>query len=110
MAEFYIIPECYVDTNLIETLAPTPKGYNHQKGCNNVVKVMKEKLTDKFAVGIVDKDKRQISYVDEFEEITHTDSLYFYKHPDKAHFLIMIAPAVDCFILKCALESNVNIA
>ena len=53
MAELYIIPECYVDTNLIETLVPTAKGYNHQKGCNNVVKVMKEKLSDKFAVGIV---------------------------------------------------------
>lgn len=34
MAELYIIPECYVDTNLIETLVPTAKGYNHQKGCN----------------------------------------------------------------------------
>ena len=44
MAELYIIPECYVDTNLIETLVPTAKGYNHQKGCNNVVKVMKEKF------------------------------------------------------------------
>ena len=100
MAELYIIPECYVDTNLIETLVPTAKGYNHQKGCNNVVKVMKEKLSDKFAVGIVDKDKRQVSYVNEFEEIGHTDSLYFYKHPDKAHFLIMIDPAVDRFIIK----------
>ena len=57
MAELYIIPECYVDTNLLETLVPTAKGYNHQKGCNNVVKVMKEKLADEFAVGIVDKDK-----------------------------------------------------
>lgn len=108
MAELYIIPECYVDTNLIETLVPTAKGYNHQKGCNNVVKVMKEKLSDKFAVGIVDKDKRQVSYVNEFEEIGHTDSLYFYKHPDKAHFLIMIDPAVDRFILKCAKEEKVE--
>jgi hypothetical protein len=102
MAELYIIPECYVDTNLLETLVPTAKGYNHQKGCNNVVKVMKEKLADEFAVGIVDKDKRQIRYVDEFEEVGHTDSLFFYKHPDKAHYLVMISPAVDGFILKCA--------
>ena len=90
MAELYIIPECYVDTNLLETLVPTAKGYNHQKGCNNVVKVMKEKLADEFAVGIVDKDKRQIRYVDEFEEVGHTDSLFFYKHPDKAHYLVMM--------------------
>ena len=102
MAELYIIPECYVDTNLLETLVTTAKGYNHQKGCNNVVKVMKEKLADEFAVGIVDKDNRQNRYVDEYEEVGHTDSLFFYKHPDKAHYLVMISPAVDGFILKCA--------
>lgn len=108
MAELYIIPECYVDTNLLETLVPTAKGYNHQKGCNNVVKVMQMKLTNDFAVGIVDKDKRQIRYVDEFKELAHTSSLYFYKHPDKAHYLIMIFPAVDSFILKCAEEKEID--
>lgn len=109
MAELYIISECYVDTNLLETLVPTSKGYNHQKGCNNVVKTMQMKLTNDFAVGIVDKDKRQIRYVDEFKEIAHTDSLYFYKHPEKAHYLIMISPAVDRFILKCAEEKAIEI-
>lgn len=108
MAELDIIPECYIDTNLLETILPTAKGYNHQKGCNNVVKVMKEKLKEKFAVGIVDKDKRQIRYVDEFEEIGHTESLFFYKHPEKPHFIIMISPAMDNFILKCASEEKVS--
>lgn len=108
MAELYIIPECYVDTNLLETLVPTAKGYNHQKGCNNVVRIMQNKLANEFAVGIVDKDKRQVRYVDEFEEIGHTDSLFFYKHPEKAHYLIMISPAVDGFILKCAEEKHVE--
>ena len=63
---------------------------------------MKEKFADEFAVGVVDKDKRQIRYVDEFEEVAHTDSLFFYKHPDRAHYLVMVSPAVDGFILKCA--------
>ena len=39
-----IIPECFVDTNLIETLIPPISQYNHQKGCGTVTKVMKEKL------------------------------------------------------------------
>ena len=50
----------------------------------------------------------RIHNVNEFAEIGHTDSLYFYKHPDKAHFLIMIDPAVDRFILKCAKEEKVE--
>ncbi|MBD3589057.1 hypothetical protein [Bacteroides sp. GM023] len=108
MAELYIIPECFIDTNCIETLVPTPQGYNHQKGCNTVVKTMQEKLKDSFAIGIVDKDKKQVKYVEEFEEVAHSESLYLYKHPSKPHFLIMIYPAMDSFILKCASETNVT--
>lgn len=39
----FVIPECYIDTNLVETLA-CPGGYNHQKGCNQVAKIMREKF------------------------------------------------------------------
>ena len=62
MIDLSIIPECYVDTNLIETIVPTVKGYNHQKGAGTVTRLMQSKLKDKFAVGIVDKDKKQCRY------------------------------------------------
>ena len=109
MAELYIIPECFIDTNCIETLVPTPQGYNHQKGCNTVVKTMQEKLKDSFAIGIVDKDKKQVKYVEEFDEVAHSESLYLYKHLSRPHFLIMIYPAMDSFILKFASETNFTI-
>ncbi|KAA6341938.1 hypothetical protein EZS27_010294 [termite gut metagenome] len=105
--DFCIIPECYIDTNLIETLLSI-KRCNHQKGCNNVVKIMKGKLKGDFAVGIVDNDKKKIQYVEEFEEICKTDSLCLYKHPDKPHYLIMISPAVDAFILKKSCKAGVR--
>jgi hypothetical protein len=106
--DFCIIPECYIDTNLIETLVPPLKGYNHQKGCNNVAKTMKEKLNKEFALGIVDNDKKQVTYAEEFEEVCKTNSLALYKHPDKPHYLIMISPAVDAFILKSSLKAGVR--
>ncbi|KAA6348912.1 hypothetical protein EZS27_003623 [termite gut metagenome] len=106
--DFCIIPECYIDTNLIETLVPPLKGYNHQKGCNNVVKTMKEKLNKEFALGIVDNDKKQAAYTKEFKKVCKTDSLALYKHPDKPHYLIMISPAVDAFILKSSLKAGVR--
>lgn len=109
MNELAIIPECYIDTNLIETLVPPKKGYNHQKGCNTVANIMKGKLKDRFALAIIDKDKKEISYLKECNEITHTTSLYLYKHRTKPHYIIQIAPAVDKFILKCAEETNVSI-
>lgn len=45
----FIIPECYIDTNLVETLVCSG-GCNHQKGCNQVAKVMQEKFADRFAI------------------------------------------------------------
>lgn len=70
----YILPECYIDTNLVETLV-FHAGCNHQKGCNQVCKVMQEKFPDRFAVGIIDADKRRPSYINEFQEIASSEHL-----------------------------------
>jgi hypothetical protein len=45
-----IMPECFADTLLIETLVPSETGYNHQMGCFKVEGEMKfGKLKDRFA-------------------------------------------------------------
>lgn len=48
MKDLDIIPECYIDTNLIETILNTKgcytEGVNHQKGCNTVVKTMNDPI------------------------------------------------------------------
>lgn len=45
--ENHVLPECYVDTNLVNTILG--KSCNHQKGCPTVFKVMNERLKDTFA-------------------------------------------------------------
>ncbi len=98
-----IIIECFVDTCLIETLVATVTGYNHQKGCNNVTKQMQERLSDEFALGIVDKDKRELEYLNMFTEVKRfNDTLFLHKHKTKSHYIIQIAPAVEKFILDSA--------
>lgn len=73
--DWHIVPECYIDTNLAEYLLDS-HGVNHQKGCNAVAKKMMESnLKDQFSIGIIDNDKRQHSYVNEFTEIAHTKEL-----------------------------------
>lgn len=103
-----IVPECYVDTNLTETLT----GFicNHQKGCPAVAKQMKEKMQDRFALGIIDKDKRKVSYADEFELLAKNDSLELLKHPQKPHYIIYIKPAVERFIFKAVEELNLKLS
>ena len=102
-----IIPECYADTLLIETLVPTKKGYNHQHNCFKVEATMKG--LNSFALGIIDKDKKQIKYLDEFEikdEVKGDLILWQHKDLKKHHWIIQICPALERLILKiCEAES-----
>lgn len=103
----FIIPECYIDTNLVETLVFSG-GCNHQKGCNQVAKVMKEKFADRFAVGIIDADKRRPGYLYEFSKIACSLHLSVFKHSSRPHFIILVYPAADGFILSCAEFSGIK--
>jgi hypothetical protein len=111
MMDKHIIPECYIDTTLVETLVPTKSGYNHQKGCNNVVKIMIEKkeLSDGFALGIVDEDKKILKYISEFRVIADEAGLKLLKHTKKHHYIIYIVPAVEKWILENAKEVNIDL-
>ncbi len=109
---FDFISECFIDTNLVETLLEA-NGHtfaiNHQKGCNNVSKIMIDKFKDRFAVGIIDKDKKEPTYVKQVEEICASEHLRLLKHKDRCHFLIEIHRASEDFILNCAKETNISI-
>ncbi len=112
MMDFSIIPECYIDTNLVETIVPpAKKGYNHQKGCGTVTRLMQGKLKDKFAVGIVDKDKKELKYAGEFVEIGNTGDMQLLRHQkhDIHHYLIFLNPAVETWILNAAKSAGVSL-
>jgi len=109
MNGFAIIPECYIDTCLTETITSCFDRFNHQKGCGTVSKVMREKFNDNFALGIIDKDKNKIPYLQEFDLIASKDSLYLYKHRTNHHYIIQIAPAIEKFFLKAAKEKDIDI-
>ena len=105
-----IIPECYIDTNLIETLVPN-KGYNHQKGCGTVTKVMKERFSDSFALAIIDKDKKEVDYLNEFAELFNCNGvLYLYQHKSRPHYIIQICPAIEKFILVSSKSAGVSLS
>ncbi len=104
---FEIIPECYVDTNLIGYLV---KGeVNHQKGCNHVACAM-QKASQQFRVGIIDDDKRKNKYVDEFQIIAQLSNLELRKHPNRHHYFIIVKKAAEDFILNVAHNSGVNLS
>ncbi len=106
--ENIVVPECYADTNLMNIL--TGKKCNHQKGCATVCKTLDEKLKDQFAVAIIDKDKRQPMATQKYVEIGHTDSLIVCKHEDRPHYLILINPAIEGFVLQAVVELGINMS
>jgi hypothetical protein len=108
--DLHVIPECYIDTKLVKIAAPPQARYNHQKGCSNVVKIMQEKLPDQFALGIIDRDKKILAYVEQFTVMYDVpDTLQLLKHPNKHHYLILICPAIEKWIMLNADEAGMNL-
>lgn len=103
--------ECFADTLLIETLLPTKKGYNHKSNCFEVEKAMKfGDLKDRFAVGIIDNDKKQIKYLEEFEKQDQvSNALFLWAHKTKKQFIIQISPALESLILHICNQGEIDL-
>lgn len=81
-----IMPECFIDTTLVASLLDARVSHKHS--CNEVIKEMeKGTYKDRFAVGIIDNDKRPLTYTKEFEEIGQTENLTFLKHKQKHQYI-----------------------
>ena len=106
--ENIVVPECYVDTNLMNVLLN--KSCNHQKGCATVCKTLDVSLSDQFAIAVIDKDKKEPKALELFEQIGESEHIIVCKHQTKPHYLIQLKPAIEVFILDAATELNVNLA
>lgn len=104
--EHQILPECYIDTNLVNTLVG--KSCNHQKGCPTVFKVMNERFKDSFALGVIDKDKREPKAIESFLFLCNNEYIYLYKHVTRPHYIIQVSPAEEVFILHAAEELGIH--
>lgn len=96
-----IMPECYIDSTLVKSLLDAE--VNHKHSCTEVSREMeKGHYKDAFAVGIIDNDKRKLSYIEnDFIKIGQTDNLTFLKHKDKQHYVIKVGKehkAMETFI------------
>lgn len=104
-----IIPECYADTNLVQTLLHI-KGANHQKSCSQVTRELQTKYKDKFAIGIIDLDKQQSDYARECITIAFSNELSVCRHPNSHHYLIKFNNVLESFIINCAKEVKVDLS
>ncbi|HRI00674.1 MAG TPA: hypothetical protein PK006_06445 [Saprospiraceae bacterium] len=114
----HIMIECYTDTLLIEGLVkPRKNGYNHKRNCFEVEKEFREtnnkkgKFKDDFALGIIDKDKKTVAYINEMELLDKIENeIYLFGHKLKKHFIIQLAPALETWLINRCKESNINMS
>ena len=107
--EANILTECFVDTLIAQIILYPKKDYNHQKGCNNVLKRIREKFADKAAFGIIDDDKTVTNFNAFLLLKKHNEHLAIYKHSDKPHYIIKIGKAIENFIFHCAEQCNISL-
>jgi hypothetical protein len=110
MTELNIVPECEVDTRLVQILADITKRPNHQKGHGNIANKMQFDLKDQPALGIIDEDTikvRKAKYFSEFKLIKTENALVLQKHYQLNHYLIIISPAIEKWLLENAQASGV---
>lgn len=108
MKTLFVLPECYVDTNLIEFLLGA--NVNHQHSCSQVVGQLSGTFADRFAVGIIDRDKKELPYLKECQPLAQTEHLTLLKHRVRSQYLITVHPAIDRFLLDCASVLGVDVA
>ncbi len=106
----HLMPECYLDTNLMETILPPQKAYNHQKGCNTVIKVMRENFNGRFALGILDIDKASFAKLrtKQFILLKEHNGLMLYKHLSESHYLIL-HPTIEKWLIEEAKQINLSL-
>lgn len=111
----YFVPECYFDTVLFKKILQTNKRLKHTKGCNNVVNRFriingkKGDLYDSFGVGMVDKDKRDLDYLNECDEIISLPNLILWKHKQRQHFIIQLNPPLEKWVIEVLKSDKRNV-
>ena len=107
------LPECYLDTLLVEVLLNKPFSVNHKKGNSSIAAIMHNSpLKDGFAVGVIDEDKVRLKELDTFdeEERLSKKGIKIYTHSVRKHFFIQICPAIEKWILKECEKATIDIA
>lgn len=107
------IPECYLDTNLVETILKAPNCVNHRKGNSNVVGRMEEdRVSDKFLVAVIDDDKVKVKGLEKFRlvERLSRNGLRLFSHLSKKHYLVQLSPAIERWLMNECGKAAINLS
>lgn len=104
------IPECYVDTLMVQLFKIPEKLILHKKGIHKVANEMNNFEDSRVKlIGIVDDDKKNVpDYFTGFQDLKSEDSLILKQKANTNHFLIVISPELEAWLLESAKMVNIN--
>ncbi len=111
MTTLNILPECFVDTKVVEIITYASEKYNHQHGCGQIANQLKNRLKNNVAIGIIDEDKNKgpvANYFLEFEEIKSENGLILKRHNAREQYLILICPEIEQWLLTNAIAVGIE--
>ena len=95
------IPECHADTTLVRFLTNKFPNVDHEDSISGVARNFQVARDQTYKlVGIVDDDKRTPKYLDDFRVIKRSNGVILKQKPDKEHYLVVITPALEKFLIK----------
>lgn len=106
------MPECFLDTNLVEALLNKPYTVNHKKGNSSILKAMEEsRLKDHFVVALIDDDKVKVRALENYRKVDRLckTSLKLFMHTGRKHFVIHVSPAIEKWIMTECEKGQINI-
>ncbi|TAE85675.1 MAG: hypothetical protein EAY81_06270 [Bacteroidetes bacterium] len=102
-----LIPECYLDTALIEVLGyPSP---SHQQNNSNVLKALDAKgYNNTVGIGVIDRDKTQPKKLEtEYSLVKKVGDISIYRKDDSKRFVI-VHPNIEKWILEVGEKADVS--
>jgi preprotein translocase subunit Sss1 len=104
------IPECYADTTLARFILRDNSLILHQRANSKVANTMEKDISKYYRlIGVIDDDKRQPLYFQQFKEVKKSDFVILKQKPNWEEYLIVLKPAIEKFILQCSIEAELNI-
>ena len=103
-----LIPEGKADRVLLEVLGFKNPGSGN--GIGDVINQMKDNFKGRFAIGLVDDDRRKPTMFDEFKLLKKQSNLQLRqrKAPESRHFLIVINPALEDWLFERARNVDID--
>lgn len=111
MPKIRFIPECHADTALMRIFVDNHDLIDHQAGLNEVANEMKNVKDKSYTlIGLIDDDKTKPPYFHDFEVLKDSCKyVLFKKKPNLEHFLIIIRPAFERFLIENAKDLSIDL-